>query len=98
MCAKSKPPAGLSVRAPDALQALERWIATLDSATRHRGQTYYEDGRVLAAWADADHYMLAEVKGQETYQVTLFLTRGKWTSTCSCPMEANCKHVVAAGL
>ncbi len=95
---KPRPPIGFAVRTPEALQALERWLATLDSATRHRGQTYFEDGQVLAAWTTADHYIEAEVEGQEVYSITLFLTRGKWTSRCSCPMAVNCKHVVAAGL
>ncbi len=98
MCAKSKPPVVAMVRTPEALAALERWIAACDSATRHRGRSYYEKGRVRAEWADADHFVQAEVAGQELYEVTIFLTRGKWTSQCSCPMSANCKHAVAAGV
>jgi len=98
MCAKARPPVVRSVRTLEALAALDAWLATLDPATRRRGLAYYEEGRVIAAWAEADHYIEADVEGQETYGVTLFLTRGQWSSRCTCPMESDCKHAVAAGL
>jgi superfamily II DNA or RNA helicase len=98
MAAKPRPPSVRSVRTPEALQALDAWLATFDPAMRRRGGVYYEEGRVLGAWADADHYVEADVEGQEVYGVTLFLTRGKWTSRCECPMGADCKHAAAAGL
>ena len=98
MCAKPRRSAGFAVRAPTALMALDAWLATLDSATRKRGEKYYKDGRVLGAWADFDHCIEADVQGQEIYRVILTLTRGEWSSECTCPMEMSCKHVVAAGL
>jgi superfamily II DNA or RNA helicase len=96
--AKSRPPIVRSVRTPEALAALRAWLATFDERTRQRGEIYYQTGRVGEVWADADHFVEAEVVGQMLYSVTLFLTRGKWTSQCSCPMEIDCKHVYAAGL
>ena len=99
MCAKSRPPVIRSVRTPEALAALDVWLGMFDPATRRRGRTYHEEGRVISVRADADHYIEAEVEGRkEEYLVTLFLTRGRWSSTCSCPMGGDCKHVVAAGL
>jgi superfamily II DNA or RNA helicase len=53
---------------------------------------------VLEVYAGADHFVEAVVEGGEQYDVTLFLTRGKWTSACSCSWGRDCKHVVAAGL
>ncbi|MBI5771820.1 MAG: DEAD/DEAH box helicase [Verrucomicrobia bacterium] len=98
MSAKKKASGGLEVRTPEARAKLVAWFDKLDPATCQRGQTYYENGHVLAAWADADHYVCADVRGQETYQVTLFLTRGTWTSECSCPIGGGCKHTAAAAL
>ena len=99
MCAKSRPPAVRSVRTPEALAALGEWLDTLAPTSRSRGRIYQEEGRVLSVRADADHFVEAEVEGQaDAYLVTLFLTRGRWSSSCSCPLGGNCKHVVAASL
>jgi superfamily II DNA or RNA helicase len=98
MCARKKDSDGLEVRNDDARETLHAWLATLDPTTRARGKTYYENGHVLAAWAEADHIVAAEVQGQELYEVSLFHSRGNWTSQCSCPMEVNCKHAAAAAL
>lgn len=98
MSAKYRSPAQRTVRTPEARQALDQWIATLEPGVQERGRRYYEEGRVLAAWAPADHYLEAEVQGQERYGVTLFLTRGNWSSSCTCPVDTNCKHAVATAL
>jgi superfamily II DNA or RNA helicase len=98
MSAKPRLPAIRSVKTPEALAALRAWLATLDEPTRERGETYFADQQVEDVWADADHYVEAIVTGEESYAVTLFFTRGKWTSKCSCPVGVNCKHVYAAGL
>ena len=98
MCAKPKPPIGFAVRAPEALRSLEAWLGTLEANTRSRGQIYFEQGRVVAAWTGADHFVEAEVKGEELYNVTLFFTRGKWSARCSCPVGTGCKHAAATGL
>jgi hypothetical protein len=96
--AKSRPPIVRSVRTPEALAALRAWLATFDERTRQRGEVYYQTGKVEEVYADADHFVEAAVAGQELYEVTLFLTRGKWSSHCTCPMMSDCKHVYAAGL
>ena len=98
MSAKPRLPAIRSVKTPEALAALRAWLDEFDEPTRARGETYFADRRVEDVWADADHYVEAIVTGEESYSVTLFLTRGKWTSKCSCPVGVNCKHVYAAGL
>jgi superfamily II DNA or RNA helicase len=95
---KNKDAGTLSVRTVDALVVLQAWIAGFDAGTRKRGEEYYANGQVLAAWAAADHYVEAEVRGGELYGVTLFLTRGRWTGQCECPVGTECKHVAAAGL
>ncbi len=98
MAKKEKPPIIFSVRAPEALQSLDAWLRTLDPQTHERGKTYFIEDRVFEIYAGADHFVEANVEGSEEYHVTLFLTRGKWTSACNCPMRRDCKHVVAAGL
>jgi len=99
MCAKSRAPVVRSVRTPEALAALGEWLDTLAPTSRSRGRIYQEEGRVLSVRAEADHFVEAEVEGRENeYLVTLFLTRGRWSSTCTCPMGLDCKHVVAASL
>ena len=97
MSAKSRGPAVRSVKTPEALAALRAWLATFEPGARTRGEDYYTQGHVEDVWAEADHFVEAIVTGQEAYSVTLFLTRGKWDSDCTCPMEHNCKHVYAAG-
>lgn len=97
MCAKPKPSNVRSVKAPEALAALRAWLEGFDPATRQRGNAYYVQQQVVDIWAEADHIVCADVEGSEVYEVTLFLTRSKWTSACSCPMAVDCKHAYAAG-
>ena len=78
--AKSRPPIVRSVRTPEALAALRAWLGTFDEHTRQRGEAYHQAGHVEEVYADADHFVEATVVGQELYDVTLFLTRGKWSS------------------
>ncbi len=96
--AKVRPPIVRSVQTPEALAVLRAWLGTLRSAARERGAAYLAEKRVQKVWAGADHFVEARVQGEELYRVTLFLTRGKWSSSCSCPTGSECKHVVAAGL
>ena len=98
MSAKPRLPAVRTVKTPEALAVLRTWLGTLGETTREDGEAYYADQRVEDVWADADHYVEAIVTGEESYAVTLFFTRGSWTSKCSCPVGVNCKHVYAAGL
>ncbi|MEO7413797.1 MAG: DEAD/DEAH box helicase [Opitutaceae bacterium] len=95
---KPRQPIVRSVKAPEALASLRAWLDTFDATTRERGAAYFKTGQVEDVWADADHFIEAVVLGQEAYEVTLFLTRGKWNSSCSCPMDVDCKHVYAASL
>ncbi len=98
MSAKSRGPIVRSVKTPEALMALKAWLTTFDPVIRGRGEDYYAKAQVQDVWSEADHFVEAVVTGQEAYSVTLFLTRGKWSSACTCPMEVDCKHVYAAGL
>ena len=95
---RPRPPIVRSVRTPEALDALRLWLDSFDSGTRLRGQAYFKDGAVAAVWSEADHLVKAEVTGDQRYALTLFLTRGEWSSRCSCPVGSKCKHAHAAGL
>jgi superfamily II DNA or RNA helicase len=95
---RQRPPVIRSVKAPEAIGALRAWLGTFDAVTRQRGADYFSEGRVEGIRAEADHFIEADVEGSESYEVTLFLTRGKWSSACTCPMGNDCKHVYAAGL
>ena len=98
MCAKPRHPHVRSVKTPESLAALRAWIGTFDSAIRHQGTTGYETGQVTALRGNADHYVEADVLDEDKLSVTLFLTRGKWTSRCTCDRAMNCSHVYAASL
>lgn len=93
---KSRQPSIRSVRAPEALAALRSWLAEFPEGVRERGEAYWESNHVIEAWADADHFVQARVAGQALYDVTLFYTRGKWSSQCKCPVGTQCKHAYAA--
>ncbi|MBL9201284.1 MAG: DEAD/DEAH box helicase [Opitutaceae bacterium] len=95
---KPRPIAVRSVQTPEALAALRAWLAELPEHGRDRGRAYFESKQVRRVWAGADHYVEARVLGSELYGVTLFLTRGRWSSRCSCPRKADCKHAYAAGV
>jgi superfamily II DNA or RNA helicase len=98
MSAKHRSSALRSVRTPEALTALQVWLDTVDERTRERGEDYFQRQCVREVRAKADHYVAAAVEGQRTYAVTLFYTRGRWTTKCSCPVGSDCKHAYAAGL
>src|SRR3954470_2677120 len=94
---RSRPPIMRSVRTPEALDAMRVWMDSFDSGTRLRGEAYYNDGTVKAVWSEADHLVKAEVVGGEPYALTMFLTRGEWSSRCGCDIRVKCKHAYAAG-
>jgi superfamily II DNA or RNA helicase len=98
MAAKYRSSSHVSVRTPEARMALQRWLDDRPEHLAERGNDYFDEGRVAAAWAGADHFVEAEVVGGDRYLVTLFLTRGKWTTSCTCPVGADCKHAIAAAL
>ena len=87
-----------TVRTPEALDALRAALDDLDGSVRQRGRDLYQQGAVQKIWSDADHLVKAEVQGGERYTVTLFNTRGAWTTRCTCPVGVDCKHTYAAGL
>jgi len=98
MSAKPRAPVLRTVKTPEALAALRSWLGGVEEETRERGEEYFANKQVQEVWADADHYFEAVVVGSEAYSVTLFLTRGKWNSKCSCEVRTDCKHAVAASL
>lgn len=86
-----------SVRTPKALAAMASWLESFDAATRQRGRELFNKGGVTNLWSEADHLVKAELTDDYRYALTFFLTRGDWSSRCSCN-AANCKHAYAAGL
>src|SRR6478752_10736135 len=96
---KSRQPSVRSVRTPSALTALRGWLGTFHAEKREEGSDYYRRKAVKEVWSEADHLVKAELDiGSEVLAITLFLTRGAWTSRCSCPVLDRCEHVYAAGL
>ncbi len=95
---RPRPPVVRAVRTPEALDALRGWLDELDGGARQRGRDYSQQGAVARVWSDADHLVKAEVNGGARYAVTLFFTRGAWSSRCTCPVGLGCKHVYATGL
>ena len=92
-------PSVRSVRTPQALTALRGWLGTFPAERREEGGDYYRRKAVKETWSEADHLVKAELDiGGEMLAITLFLTRGAWTSRCSCPVLDRCEHVYAAGL
>ncbi len=100
MCARPRPPILRSVKQPDALAALRTWLASHPDFVRDRGADYHRRGAVKSIRAAADHYVEARVQGSEPapYTTTLFYTRARWSSDCTCPFDGDvCKHAHAAG-
>jgi superfamily II DNA or RNA helicase len=98
MAVRSRAPIVRSVRTPEALDALRTRLDSFETGTRQRGLAYFKSGAVTAVWSAADHLVKAEVSGENDYELTWFLTRGEWSSRCSCPVAVGCKHAYAAGL
>ncbi len=96
---KPRQPAVRSVRTPQALTALRGWLGAFPAAKRDEGGDYHRRKAVKEVWSEADHLVKAELDlGGEVLAITLFLTRGAWSSRCSCPVLHQCEHVYAAGL
>ena len=98
MSAKPRHQVVRSIKTPESLAALRTWLATFEESVRKRGTSSYETGQVTALRGNADHYVEADITDEEKLLITLFLTRGKWTSRCACERAADCKHIYAAGL
>jgi hypothetical protein len=86
-----------SVQTPEALAELQAWLDGLRPGARTRGEACRAAGQVMKVWAGADHYVDAVVDGEPAHRVTLFLTRGKWSSRCNCAEREGCGHAYAAG-
>ncbi|HEY9249766.1 MAG TPA: hypothetical protein VIO38_11565, partial [Rariglobus sp.] len=95
---RNRQPVVRSVRTPEALEALRARLVSFDPVTRQRGTAYFKSGAVVSVRSEADHLLKAQVAGGSLYTLTWFLTRGEWTSRCSCPVGTGCKHAYAAGL
>ena len=81
----------------DLLQGIERFLSLVPVQTRKRGLDYQTQGRVIVLeCAGPDASYLAVVKGGEVYTVSLEFADKIWSSACTCPMEYDCKHAVAA--
>jgi hypothetical protein len=81
----------------DLLEGIERFLALLPAQTRQRGRSYHASGNVLEfECVEPDHLYAAVVRGGEDYEVGLEFSESEWASDCSCPMQYDCKHVVAA--
>ena len=98
MSAKPRLSVVRSVKTPESLAALRAWLAEFDETLRKRGKSSYETGQVTALRGNADHFVEADILDEEPLRVTLFLTRGIWSSRCTCQRTGGCKHVYAAGL
>ncbi len=80
-------------------RATDRFLKLVPAVIRRRGRDYFDSGAVLSLVAnnpDTEH--TAVVQGTEKYTVKLIYQDHQWLSECTCPMEYDCKHGVAAML
>ena len=85
---------------PDPFRALkwsdfQAWAG--DKATA-KGMKYQDEGRIEEIKRSPEGGLLARVQGTKTYFTEVSLENGKLSSTCTCPVEHDCKHGVAAVL
>jgi superfamily II DNA or RNA helicase len=81
----------------DLLQGIERFLALVPAQTRRRGREYFATGKVLEfKCVEPDYLYMAIVRGGADYEVGLEFADRVWVSKCSCPMQYDCKHTVAA--
>ena len=83
----------------DVLQGIERFLDLVSVETRRRGSDYFAGGNVLELkCVEPDSLYSAVVRGSKDYVVGLEFADRVWRSECSCPMQYDCKHTVAAML
>lgn len=83
----------------DLLQGIGRFLALVPAQTRQRGRDYFAAGNVLELkCVEPDYLYTAVVHGGADYNVGLEFADRVWQSECSCPMQYDCKHTVAAML
>ena len=81
------------------MRAAERFLRLVPVQTRERGRFYHATGHVVNfACVNPDQAYTAVVHGGRDYAVTLNYADQNWASACSCPMQYDCKHTVAAML
>jgi len=74
--------------------------ASFDAGTLNRGRDYVRRGKVLAVTVNGDEIKgRVSGSGRQSYRQTVRIKPGKrgmhFDGECSCPMDYNCKHVVA---
>src|SRR6266576_4716943 len=83
----------------DLLQGIERFLNLVPAQTRKRGRAYHARGQVLELEClQPDQSYTAIVRGSEDHEVSLRFADKVWSSDCTCPMQYDCKHAVAAML
>ncbi len=77
------------------------WLSNLaGKAVFERGLRYHDEGRVLLSQCSATS-LTGEVRGSQTYCVSLKSLAGGWQWQCNCPAAEDrsfCKHLVAAAI
>lgn len=79
----------------DLLEGITRFLSLIPAQTRSRGSDYQV--RVVSLeCVEPDHLFGAIVRGSQHYEVGLAFADNIWVTVCTCPMQYDCKHVVAA--
>ncbi|MCF3651497.1 DEAD/DEAH box helicase [Synoicihabitans lomoniglobus] len=86
-----------AVRTPEAILALRLRLDSFPEEAREDGFDYFKDGAVRSVASAADHLVSATVAHDTPRTVTLFFTRGDWSTRCTCRAHKDCKHAYAAG-
>ena len=74
---------------------LQDWAGAKATA---KGTKYQEEERVKEIKRTQVGSLVARVRGTKTYFTEVFLKKGELSSTCTCPVEHDCKHGVATVL
>lgn len=74
-----------------------RYEDDFDDATLERGRDYAARGLVVKCEVDNDGFILSQVSNGrgKRYKQFISFRHGGIAGVCSCPMNVNCKHVVA---
>jgi hypothetical protein len=83
----------------DLVEGIERFLESIPLKIIKRGQGCFARGAVLEIeCVEPDQQYAAVVRGGQDYEVVLDYFDGAWDPNCSCPMQLDCKHIVAAML
>lgn len=72
----------------------EDLYAWVGQKTFTKGKSYQKNKRVIRIYQISEHIICGSVQGSEMYD-TVVSVSDTLTSTCSCPVESDCKHGVA---